>query len=480
MSSSALTNINKMCCKYTYDPDNFTTRIVDKGDPANAQGVKTTSCFDKSKFNSDQIGTPAMCLYGQTNIGYTAKGCAAGKRKAYCVTGRPNVNFIFKDQLEGCRTTKDRCQPYLVDIDADVKQALRKTWSSKIPKVLTKTSVNTKAKCCGALINRTVVNGVQEVDQKGYRTKCKLKGTKQDNFCEKGDTFIGFLPGGCRPGYRMAYCREGKPNTGSWVRSTDMDDCYNRYLIDRDYCYYYLDDIQNNEDAKPDDTPHGLAPAASTPTGKNCTKDSECPEEGDTCVKGKCQGKTRGCVADQECDDGYLCKGGKCVEDTEEERTPSTACKGDSDCADKGTDMVCRKAKCITDPDLCTDNADCEDGKVCLTNNGKMRCSKCTDTKQCDKNMGCKKDEGECVACKSGECSCKRRKDCPKYFKCKDNKCKVDYVTWPTVVFVVLLAIWIALFMFTGIIMFKSELLITILAPALVAGAIWAKTTFSF
>ena len=63
------------------------------------------------------------------------------------------------------------------------------------------------------------------------------------------------------------------------------------------------------------------------------------------------------CESDSDCDDGYSCDSGECIEEEEVE------CSSDDDC---GRGEICESDVCVEEEDVtCSSDDDCETGEIC-------------------------------------------------------------------------------------------------------------------
>jgi Cys-rich repeat protein len=65
-------------------------------------------------------------------------------------------------------------------------------------------------------------------------------------------------------------------------------------------------------------------------------------------------GNETNCTEDADCEEGYFCSEGECLEVVDE-------CTEDADCAEG---EVCTEGECVAEAE-CTEDADCEEGEVC-------------------------------------------------------------------------------------------------------------------
>ena len=105
------------------------------------------------------------------------------------------------------------------------------------------------------------------------------------------------------------------------------------------------------------------------------------------------------CTADSECCDGKVCEHGDCVEPCDPP-APGT-CSDDKPCCDG---KVCEHGDCVTPclapaPGQCSDKYPCCDGKIC---DGHGNCVEpCSESNPCDAGEICDK-HGLCVPCPDG------------------------------------------------------------------------------
>lgn len=143
----------------------------------------------------------------------------------------------------------------------------------------------------------------------------------------------------------------------------------------------------------------------------NCRDDCDC-YTGESCISGTCQqsgGDQQTCVTDDDCPDGQVCKGNKCVNES---------CTTRDDCAPPA--CVCKNEECTAPPPVCQGDADCCSG---------YRCNFGTCVPE---NVGCQSDD-ECEAidpeyprCVDGQCvqECINDIDCPLPGQvCVNNHC---------------------------------------------------------
>jgi len=143
----------------------------------------------------------------------------------------------------------------------------------------------------------------------------------------------------------------------------------------------------------------------------NCRDDCDC-YTGESCISGTCQptgGDQQTCTTDDDCPDGQVCKGNKCVNES---------CTTRDDCAPPA--CICVDGECTAPPPVCQGDDDCCSG---------YRCNFGTCVPE---NVGCQSDD-ECKAidpeyprCVDGQCvqECINDIDCPLPGQvCVDNHC---------------------------------------------------------
>ena len=117
-----------------------------------------------------------------------------------------------------------------------------------------------------------------------------------------------------------------------------------------------------------------------------CVADTDC-DEGYVCVNGFCmlEEDVDLCTKDLDCDEGYLCIGGACVKAVD-------FCESDDDC---GFGQQCINGVCVDDDfDLCTEDADCDEGHFCFYGMCLKIPEPCKDNSDCQEGFFC--FEGAC------------------------------------------------------------------------------------
>jgi peptidoglycan-associated lipoprotein len=118
-----------------------------------------------------------------------------------------------------------------------------------------------------------------------------------------------------------------------------------------------------------------LALTGCGPTYPKCEKDEHCSEKNEVCVQGQCQE----CGQDQDCKDGFVCRGNACV--------PKPECETRADC---GACSICSDEKCVPEcssDDQCAEGLECKSG--CCTQPPKAECLSDAD---CPSQMRCQSD----------------------------------------------------------------------------------------
>jgi hypothetical protein len=122
----------KNCCAFL-----LSTKVYTKGSKAGADSE--TKCMAKSNFTDDDLGKNGACPSGSTMIAYDDSGCSAGRKKAYCVAGRPGEGaWVFADDPNAkCAATydvdNDLCKTYIATLgETDDTKKLGDTGASDV------------------------------------------------------------------------------------------------------------------------------------------------------------------------------------------------------------------------------------------------------------------------------------------------------------------------------------------------------------